>query len=101
MTWLFIGPTVCETVYESECETHYHVHEVEDDTPKCQVVLVSSKHPDMENVFVATYRFPKYSYLCKTEIRLQKECRLSNAMLSVALAYITLITLTDVMTAPY
>jgi len=38
------GPIVCETVYESECETHYHIHEVEDDTPDCKVVLEEKCH---------------------------------------------------------
>ena len=43
------GPTVCETVYESECETHYHVHDVEDDTPDCTEVVVSC-HQLLERV---------------------------------------------------
>jgi len=34
------GPTVCEKVYESECETTYHVHEVEEDTPVCETQMM-------------------------------------------------------------
>ena len=35
------GPIVCETVYETECQTSYHLHEVEEDQPKCTTQLVS------------------------------------------------------------
>jgi len=35
------GPTVCETVYESECATSYHEHEVEEDVPQCQIMQVN------------------------------------------------------------
>lgn len=38
------GPTVCETVYESECATTYHVHDVEDDTPNCRIMMVEKCH---------------------------------------------------------
>ena len=34
------GPTVCETVYESECATSYHAHEVEEDVPDCRTMYV-------------------------------------------------------------
>ena len=34
------GPTVCETVFESECKTSYHVHEVEEDKPNCTIQMV-------------------------------------------------------------
>merc|ERR1712165_613439 len=34
------GPTVCEKVYESTCETSYHVHEVEEDSPKCETQMM-------------------------------------------------------------
>ena len=34
------GPTVCETVFESQCKTHYHVHEVEEDKPNCNIQMV-------------------------------------------------------------
>ncbi len=34
------GPTVCENVYESECETRYHEHEVEEDVPECRIMQV-------------------------------------------------------------
>ena len=37
---IFSGPEVCETVYESECETSYHEHEVEEDTPSCRIMQV-------------------------------------------------------------
>ena len=36
------GPEVCETVYESECETSYHEHEVEEDTPSCRIMQVTN-----------------------------------------------------------
>ena len=29
------GPEECKTVYESNCETSYHEHEVEDDVVDC------------------------------------------------------------------
>lgn len=32
------GPIECTTVYESECATKQHVHEVEEDVPNCVVV---------------------------------------------------------------
>ena len=35
------GPVVCETVYETECQTSYHLHEVEEDVPNCETQLVS------------------------------------------------------------
>lgn len=34
------GPTVCETVFESQCKTHYHVHEVEEDKPSCNIQMM-------------------------------------------------------------
>jgi len=34
------GPVVCETVYETECQTSYHLHEVEEDQPKCRTQLM-------------------------------------------------------------
>jgi hypothetical protein len=37
---IIVGPIVCETVYESECATTYHVHAVEDDVPKCRIMQV-------------------------------------------------------------
>ena len=37
------GPTVCETVYESECKTTHHLHDVEEDKPNCTVIMVSNK----------------------------------------------------------
>ena len=41
------GPTVCETVFESQCKTHYHVHEVEEDKPNCNIQMV---------IFIQFYR---------------------------------------------
>lgn len=38
------GPEVCETVYESECETSYHVHEVEDEVANCWTMNVTKCH---------------------------------------------------------
>jgi len=32
------GPEECKTVYESQCSTSYHVHEVEDDVVECEEV---------------------------------------------------------------
>merc|ERR1711936_535991 len=32
------GPVECKTVYESNCETRYHPHEVEDDVVECETV---------------------------------------------------------------
>ena len=37
------GPIVCETVYETECQTSYHLHEVEEDVPKCETQMVCTK----------------------------------------------------------
>merc|ERR1712179_445818 len=34
------GPIVCETVYETECQTSYHLHEVEEDVPKCETQMM-------------------------------------------------------------
>jgi hypothetical protein len=34
------GPVVCETVYETECQTSYHLHEVEEDVPNCETQLM-------------------------------------------------------------
>jgi hypothetical protein len=31
---------VCETVYESECETSFHEHEIKEDTPNCRIMQV-------------------------------------------------------------
>merc|ERR1712180_434175 len=32
------GPEECRTVYESQCETRYHEHDVEDDVVECETV---------------------------------------------------------------
>lgn len=32
------GPEECKTVYESQCETRYHEHEVEDDIVECETI---------------------------------------------------------------
>ena len=32
------GPVECRTIYESQCETRYHPHEVEDDVVDCETV---------------------------------------------------------------
>ena len=32
------GPVECKTVYESECETRYHEHDVEDDVVTCETI---------------------------------------------------------------
>ena len=32
------GPVECKTVYESECETRYHEHQVEDDVVECETI---------------------------------------------------------------
>ncbi|XP_040576415.1 uncharacterized protein [Lepeophtheirus salmonis] len=32
------GPEECKTVYESECETRYHEHDVEDDVVNCETI---------------------------------------------------------------
>ncbi len=32
------GPEECKTVYESQCETRYHEHEVEDDIVDCETI---------------------------------------------------------------
>lgn len=34
------GPTVCEKVFESECATKYHVHEIEEDKPNCTIQMM-------------------------------------------------------------
>ena len=33
------GPEECKTVYESNCETRYHEHDVEDDVVECKEVF--------------------------------------------------------------
>merc|ERR1712240_702779 len=32
------GPVECKTVYESQCETRYHEHDVEDDVVNCETI---------------------------------------------------------------
>merc|ERR1712168_1418443 len=32
------GPIECKTVYESQCETRYHEHDVEDDVVECETI---------------------------------------------------------------
>merc|ERR1712223_462196 len=39
------GPEECKTVYESNCETSYHEHEVEDDVVDCQTVYDEKCEP--------------------------------------------------------
>ena len=34
------GPEVCEAVFETECKTSYHEHEVEEDEPDCRIMMV-------------------------------------------------------------
>ncbi len=54
------GPVVCETVYESECSTSYHEHEVEEDVPDCRMMQVT--------------KLPKHCLLCQY---IRGECCLS------------------------
>ena len=49
------GPTVCETVFESQCKTHYHVHEVEEDKPNCQIQMVFSFNRNSERTRCIMY----------------------------------------------
>jgi len=39
------GPIVCEKVYASHCETTHHVHEVEDQVPVCNTVMMKKCNP--------------------------------------------------------
>ncbi len=49
------GPEECKTVYESECETRYHEHEVEDDIVNCETVQVNNyTYNTMANIFFSS-----------------------------------------------
>ena len=34
---------MCESVFETECKTNYHEHEVEEDEPDCRIMMVKIK----------------------------------------------------------
>ena len=49
------GPEECKTVYESNCETSYHEHEVEDDVVDC-VEEYEEKCVDVTQGMLKKYR---------------------------------------------
>ena len=88
------GPEECKTVYESNCETSYHEHEVEDDVVDC-VEEYEEKCEDVTQGMLKKYRqvplpmnkicvsIPTLSlsaFQKKHGIRFEESCRLTDML---------------------
>merc|ERR1712168_1325765 len=61
------GPIECKTVYESQCETRYHEHEVEDDVVSCETIQ-EEKCEDVTQGYTTEKKCTKWpKQACKSE----------------------------------
>jgi len=61
------GPVECRTVYESQCATRYHEHDVEDDVVECETVQ-EEKCEDITNGYTTEKKCTKWpKQVCKSE----------------------------------
>jgi hypothetical protein len=67
------GPEECKTVYESECETRYHEHDVEDDIVECETIQ-EEKCEDVTQGYTTEQKCTKWPrQVCVTERRAVKK----------------------------
>jgi len=61
------GPVECKTVYESQCETRYHEHDVEDDVVECETIQ-EEKCEDVTQGYTTEKKCTKWpKQVCKSE----------------------------------
>ena len=61
------GPIECKTVYESQCETRYHEHDVEDDVVECETIQ-EEKCEDVTQGYTTEKKCTKWpKQVCKSE----------------------------------
>ena len=61
------GPEECRTVYESQCETKYHEHNVEDDVVECETIQ-EEKCEDVTQGYTTEKKCTKWpKQVCKSE----------------------------------
>jgi len=61
------GPIQCKTVYESQCETRYHEHDVEDDVVECETIQ-EEKCEDVTQGYTTEKKCTKWpKQVCKSE----------------------------------
>jgi len=61
------GPEECRTVYESQCETRYHEHNVEDDVVECETIQ-EEKCEDVTQGYTTEKKCTKWpKQVCKSE----------------------------------
>merc|ERR1712168_586561 len=61
------GPVECKTVYESQCETRYHEHDVEDDVVSCETIQ-EEKCEDVTQGYTTEKKCTKWpKQVCKSE----------------------------------
>lgn len=67
------GPVECETVYETECQTSYHLHEVEEDVPNCETQLME-KCRDVTQGYTTQQECDKWpQQVCNLEKKIVKK----------------------------
>merc|ERR1712198_671478 len=61
------GPIECKTVYESQCETRYHEHDVEDDVVECETIQ-EEKCEDVTQGYTTEKKCTKWpKQVCNTQ----------------------------------
>jgi len=61
------GPIECKTVYESQCETRYHEHNVEDDVVECETIQ-EEKCEDVTQGYTTEQKCTKWpKQVCNTQ----------------------------------
>merc|ERR1712042_246329 len=67
------GPEECRTVYESQCQTRYHEHDVEDDVVECETVQ-EEKCEDVTQGYTTEKKCTKWpKQVCKSEKKNDKK----------------------------
>merc|ERR1711962_1221437 len=67
------GPIECKTVYESQCETRYHEHEVEDDVVSCETIQ-EEKCEDVTQGYTTEKKCTKWpKQVCTSEKKVVKK----------------------------
>lgn len=67
------GPEECKTVYESQCETRYHEHEVEDDVVNCETIQ-EEKCEDVTQGYTTEKKCTKWpKQVCQNQKKIVKK----------------------------